>query len=180
MKVRDSVLCAASVLLLARAAAAQRPGTIEVGGFARYTDFDNSLLYTNKVGIGGRLGVFLPYRFSVEADLSRTSTDQPLGPSVHHKPLHVMLVYNASASSQADIIVGAGYVHNSYSGLTEVTDKGIAGLVGLRYRFPHMLALRLDLNEDFIPSPANKSNNQVFNGNLGMQVGVSLLIGFMK
>src|SRR2546427_13301037 len=106
MKVRVVVLCAVSALPWAWPAAAQRPGTIEVGGFARYTDFDNSLAYANKLGVGARIGVFLPARFAIEGDLSRTVTDGPTLHSIHHRPLHIMLEYNVPASDQADLVVG--------------------------------------------------------------------------
>jgi len=180
MKVRMVVLGAVSALWLAGPATAQRPGTIEVGGFARYTDFDNSLGYANKVGIGARIGVFLPARFAIEANLSRTITDGATIQSIHHRPLHLMLEYNVPASPQADLVVGGGYVHNTYNSGADTTDSGITGLVGLRYRFPRLVAARLDVNEDFMWSAANKSYRQSYNGNLGLQVGVSVLIGFMK
>jgi len=180
MKVRVVVLCAVSALPWAWPAAAQRPGTIEVGGFARYTDFDNSLAYANKLGVGARIGVFLPARFAIEGDLSRTVTDGPTVHSIHHRPLHIMPEYNVPASDQADLVVGGGYVHNTYNSSADTTDSGITGLVGLRYRFRRLLAARLDLNEDFIWSAANKSYRQSYNGNLGLQVGVSVLVSFMK
>jgi len=180
MKVRVVVLGACAALLLAWPAAAQRPGTVEVGGFLRYTDFDNSLGYANKVGIGARIGVFLPSRFAIEGNLSRTITDGPTVQSIHHRPLHLMLEYNVPASPQADIVVGGGYVHNTYNSSADTTDSGVTGLVGLRYRFPRLFAARLDVNEDFMWNAANKSYRQSYNGNLGLQVGVSVLISFMK
>src|SRR5438128_2412179 len=98
MKVRVVVLGACAALLLAWPAAAQRPGTVEVGGFLRYTDFDNSLGYANKVGIGARIGVFLPSRFAIEGNLSRTITDGPTVQSIQHRPLHLMPRDGANAN----------------------------------------------------------------------------------
>ena len=180
MSFRVSVVCAVSALLLARPAAAQRTGTIEVGGFLRFTDFDNSLRISNKAGFGGRFGVFVVPRISVEAEFSTTSTDSGPNFSVKHTPYHVFGVYNHPADAKADIVIGVGYVHNKYSDGATTTDNGVAGLVGIRYRFRDLLALRLDANEDFMPSPANKSNNATFNGNLGLQLGVSVIVNVMK
>jgi hypothetical protein len=180
MKVLVVVLGAVSALSLAWPAAAQRPGTIEVGGFVRYTDFDNSLGYANKVGFGARIGVFLLARVAIEANLSRTITDGSTVQAIHHRPLHVMLEYNVAASPQADLVVGGGYVHNTYNSTADTTDSGVTGLVGLRYRFPRLFAARLDVNEDFMWSAANKSYRQSYNGNLGLQVGVSMLVSFLK
>ena len=180
MSLRVSVVWAVSALLLARPAAAQRTGTIEVGGFLRFTDFDNSLNISNKAGFGGRLGVFVVPRISVEAEFATTSTDSGPNFDVKHTPFHLFGVYNHPADAKADILIGVGYVHNKYSDGASSTDNGIAGLVGIRYRFRDLLALRLDANEDFMPSPANKSPNASFNGNLGLQLGVSVLINVMK
>lgn len=179
MKLRVLVVAAVSLLLLTRPAASQKAGTIEVGGFGRFTDYDNSLPFTNKVGVGGRIGVFLPVRFSVEGDLSTTSNDAS-GTTVKYTPMHVMLLYNYPLG-ESSVLVGGGYAHNKYaSGGVNTTDNGIAMIVGLRYRLHNMVALRLDLNEDFIPSPANQGPETSFNGNLGMQLGVSFLFSFLK
>jgi hypothetical protein len=179
MKVRVLVLAAVSLPLLTRPAVAQKAGTIEVGGFGRFTDYDNSLVFSNKVGFGGRVGVFLPAHFSVEADYSSTSNDLA-GTSVKYKPLHVLLLYNYPLA-ESSVFVGGGYARNSYGyGGSDSTDTGLAMIVGVRYKVAPVVALRLDLNEDFIPSPANQGPNTSFNGNLGMQVGVSILYSFVK
>ena len=180
MRFRVLAACVASALPLARPAAAQRTGTIEIGGFARFTDFDNSLNISNSLGVGGRVGVFLLPRLSVEAEFSTTSTDSGPNLNVKHTPFHVFGVYNHPADPRADIVIGLGYVHNKYSDGVSTTDNGLAGLVGVRYRFRDLLALRIDANEDFMPSPANKSPSASFNGNLGLQLGVSVMINVMK
>jgi len=180
MSFRVLAVCVASALPLARPAAAQRTGTIEIGGFARFTDFDNSLNISNSLGVGGRIGVFLLPRVSVEAELATTSTDSGPSLSVKHTPFHLFGVYNHPADPRADIVIGVGYVHNKYSDGVSSTDNGVAGLVGVRYRIRDLLALRIDANEDFMPSPANKSPSASFNGNLGLQLGVSVMLNVMK
>ena len=183
MKARVLLLATVSTLLLVSPAMSQRAGTIEIGGFARFTDYDNSLALSNKVGFGGRAGIFLPARFSIEADFSSTSNDLT-GASVKYTPLHVMLLYNYPLA-ESSVFVGAGYVRNKYaydsgSLSSDTTDNGIAMTVGVRYHMASVLALRLDVNEDFIPSPANQGPSSSFNGNLGMQLGVSILYSFLK
>src|SRR5256885_12598618 len=54
-----AVLAGAS-LVCALPVAAQRAGTIEVGGFARYVDFDNTLPMGDDMDIGGGGGGFPP------------------------------------------------------------------------------------------------------------------------
>jgi len=180
MQPRVLPLAAVTILLLARPALSQRPGTIELGAMARFTDYDNSLVFSNTVGVGGRLGVFLPAGLSVEGDISRTSNSFT-GGSATYMPLHVLLLYNYRLG-ESSLFAGGGYVHNKYgyAGGADTTDSGIAVTVGVRYRLRNMVALRLDLNEDFIPSPANEGPSQSFNGNLGMELGVSILIGLRK
>src|SRR6266571_1082571 len=103
MSLRVSVVCAVSALLLVRPAAAQRTGTIEVGGFLRFTDFDNSLNISNTLGFGGRLGVFVVPRVSVEAEFFTTSTDSGPNLNVKHTPFHLFGVYNHPPDARADI-----------------------------------------------------------------------------
>lgn len=186
MNRRHVTLAAVSSLFLTFPLGAQRGGTIELGGFGRFTDFDNSLPFHNHIGVGGRAGLFLPFRLSVEGDLSSTSTGAAYG-TVSHTPLHVMLLYNHPVG-ESSIFVGAGYAHNKYDfsqtnsslGGTDTTDSGVATVAGIRCRVQQLLALRLEANLDFIPSPANKAPSQSFNGNLGFQAGVSLLLSFLK
>ncbi|PYO35940.1 MAG: hypothetical protein DMD74_05980 [Gemmatimonadetes bacterium] len=151
MSFRVLAVCVASALPLARPAAAQRTGTIEIGGFARFTDFDNSLNISNSLGVGGRIGVFLLPRVSVEAELATTSTDSGPSLSVKHTPFHLFGVYNHPADPRADIVIGVGYVHNKYSDGVSSTDNGVAGLVGVRYRIRDLLALRIP-----IPHPPSR------------------------
>jgi outer membrane protein with beta-barrel domain len=180
MNVRILSFAAGVIVLAVSPAAAQRTGTIEVGAMARFTDYDNSLVFSNTLGIGGRVGVFLPAGFSVEGDVSRTSNSLP-GGSVTYMPVHALLLYNYRIG-ESSLFAGGGYVHNKYgySGGADTTDSGIAVSVGVRYHVRNMVALRLDLNEDFIPHPANEGPAQSFNGNLGMELGVSILIGLRK
>lgn len=74
------------ILLLAGALAtyavptlAQEKGTIEIGGFGRFTKYDGSFSTSNKsensFGGGGRLGYFFSPKFSLELDGSFNATD---------------------------------------------------------------------------------------------------------
>ena len=132
MKVRVLVLAAVSLLLLTHPAIAQKAGTVEVGGFGRFTDYDNSLVFSNKVGFGGRAGIFLPAHFSVEADYSSTSNDLS-GTSVKYTPLHVMLLYNYPLA-ESSVFVGGGFARNKYGyGGSDTTDTGLARSLYARY-----------------------------------------------
>src|SRR2546430_10525080 len=61
MSSRVLAVLAVASLVCALPVAAQRTGTIEVGGFARYVDFDNTLPMGDDMDIGGGGGgVFQP------------------------------------------------------------------------------------------------------------------------
>ena len=94
-------LQAAAALVCALPVAAQRTGTIEVGGFARYVDFDNTLPMGDDMDIGGRVGVYLEPAVTIEVDLARSSQS-----SVTYTPLHVRAVYNGAISSRLEAQIG--------------------------------------------------------------------------
>jgi len=162
-----------ALVLLGAPAWAQSAGTVELGAYARFTEYDNSLGLGEALGVGGRVGVFFLRGLALEADLSRSSTG-----GVTHKPLHAWLAYSVPTGSAAQVLVGAGYVRNAYSGDRDVSENGISGFVGLRVRAGGRLAVRIDAIEDYIGHPANHrtANAVPYNGNLGLQVGVSWLV----
>ena len=171
MKFRVSVLAAVCALLAATSAAAQKTGSVEIGAFAQFTNFDNSLPLGDALGIGGRVAVHALPVLSVEFDIARASHN-----GANNKPMHLWLVYNVPPVSRAEIVAGAGLVWNSYGGGYEADDSGIAGFVAVRHRLNDMLALRFQGQTDFVPNPANENQNNTFNGNWGIQLGVSVLL----
>ena len=109
MTSRAMRLLAVASVVLALPMTAQRAGTIEVGGFARYVNFDNTLPMGDDMDIGGRVGVYLEPALTLEVDLARSSQS-----SVTYTPLHVRAVYNGSVSGRIEALVGGGYVRNWY------------------------------------------------------------------
>jgi len=79
MMTRAIRFVAAASLAAVPPLAAQSAGTVEIGAFARYTDFDNSLAMNNAVGVGGQVTVYLEHVVAVELDVSRTSAGRPAG-----------------------------------------------------------------------------------------------------
>jgi hypothetical protein len=173
---RATRLVAVSVLGFAVPAAAQRPGTIELGGFLRYTEFDNSLALGNTIGVGGRLAAYVRPDLALEVALSRTSADAPGTNAVTHTPAHFRVVYSPEVAERLAVLAGAGYVRNKYGNAYDRDDGGIAVLLGVRYWLNDLVALRLEASEDFVTSPANESPQVTFNGNLGIHVGLSVLL----
>ena len=172
MRNRGAVLVAVSAVLLASPLAAQRRGSVEVGGFVGYANYDNTLPLGNLIGnFGGRIGVHVLPVLAVEFDVATAKKND-----VTATPMHFWLVYTVPPVSHSEVIVGGGYVRNKYTGAYEAKDNGIAGFFGVRHRVGNMFAVRLDGHTDFVPSPANKSHQSSFNGNWGIQLGFSVLL----
>ena len=58
---------ALAAIVVAVPVAAQKGGTVEVGGFGQYTVADDAWHVQNGWGLGGRLGVFLASHWELEA-----------------------------------------------------------------------------------------------------------------
>jgi len=160
---------AMTALVLAVPLAAQRAGTIEVGGFARYVDFDNTLPMGDDMDIGGRVGVYLEPALTLEVDLARSSQS-----SVTYTPLHVRAVYNGTVSSRLEALVGGGYVRNWYGAPYSKADQGLSVLLGLRYHVRSQLWLRLGADLDVMFHTADNTLFTFYNGNWGIHFGPSV------
>lgn len=171
MKFRVLLMSAGVAGAVALPAAAQKSGSVELGGFLAYANADNSLPVGNTIAIGGRAGVHVLPVLSVELDVARASKNDAT-----HTPVHVWLVYNAPPQGRTEFLFGAGYVRNQYSGAYDADDSGIAGLVGARQAFGGMFAIRLDGYVDFMSNPSNKDHQVTFNGNWGLRIGLSVLL----
>ena len=108
MMTRAIRFVAAASLAAAPPLAAQGAGTVEIGAFARYTDFDNSLALNNAVGVGGQVTVYLERVVAVELDVSRTSAGRPAGSSVTYTPMHIRLVRAFATGNRLDVLLGGG------------------------------------------------------------------------
>ena len=166
---------AASALLLAAPASAQRPGTIEIGALARYTDFDNDLGMGNTVGVGGRLSVYVRPRLAFELDVSRTSTDRTAG-SATYTPLHARLVAGIGHGGRVEGLLGAGYVHNAYGGSLDASDGGFSALLGVGYQLTNRVWLRLGTDLDIMFHPSSDSPFSFYHGNWGLHLGAGARI----
>lgn len=183
MQVKTGLL---ATLLLSTAvvpASAQQAGAVEIGGFGRYTKFENKLNFDNKFGVGGRLGIFVLNNLAIEGDASYTKTKSQGGLGIKYIPIHARLVYNVPVAEHSAFLIGAGYVRNLFRDSYRETNSGVGGLVGVRVGLGSVLALRLDGTGDYIPT-AESVNPQIpgvqakkSNFHLGAQAGLSLLIG---
>ncbi len=156
---------------------AQAAGTIEFGGFGRFTRFDRSLALDNAFGGGGYLGVFIAPGLALEGTGGYLPTTGPFIPDGTLIPLRAQLVYGRPLVGSLGVMMGAGYVHNVYGKTANYSDDGVSGLLGLRLGLGSSWAMRVEAVEDFIPSPQNQSTAIPNNWNFSVQAGLALLIG---
>src|SRR6266704_4907097 len=157
-------------LLFAAPASAQRPGAVEIGALARFTDFDNNLGISNAVGAGGRLAVYVRPRLAFELDMSRTSSNRSAG-SATYTPLHARLVVGVGRPGRVEGLLGAGYVHNAYRGSLDATDGGFSALIGMRYQLNSRVWVRIGTDLDVMFHPSSDSPFTFYHGNWGLHLG---------
>lgn len=184
---RKLFLVGLALLVAAPVVHAQQKGAIELGGFARFTDYDDSFdrnsTTENSWGVGGRLGWFILKNFSLELDGSYNATDQNDLGGFQSRPLdfvpfHLRAIYHLPlGTDRFRLLIGGGPGVNFYTKDEAVagfdgTDFGIGGLVGLRVGLIGPLSARVDALADYVPDPANDADD---NTTLGAQAGLSLI-----
>jgi outer membrane protein OmpA-like peptidoglycan-associated protein len=173
-------LVMASLLALTAAPAmAQNKGTIEIGAFVKFTDYDNSYgtarKSANSWGAGGRLGYFLGSKWALELDGSANATDVIEffngfeSTALTYYPFHLRLIFNQRLGENSPFtwLLGAGPGYNRYG--KDVAgepgfkgdDWGLGALTGFRAMLTNWLAFRIDGTLDYIPSPNNGSDEIV-------------------
>jgi outer membrane protein OmpA-like peptidoglycan-associated protein len=167
------IAVAALLALTAAPVVAQQKGTIELGGFGKYTRYDKSYgtasKNRNSYGGGARLGYFFSPKWELEADGSINATDvvnffKNYGSTaLTYYPFHARLLYNQKLGDESPFtwILGAGPAYNRYGKRVagepgfKGSDWGIGALTGIRAKLTNWLAFRVDGTLDYIPSPNN-------------------------
>jgi outer membrane protein OmpA-like peptidoglycan-associated protein len=174
MKAPTVRAAALALAFFASSAAAQNPGTVELGLFAQASYFDQSLRMDQaKGGPGVRLGIFALPNVDLEAEGAFVPTDGPQG-HIYYIPLRARVVLNIPAGEHSAVLLSGGYVRNEYRHDADFHDDGITGLVGARVGLPGITTIRLASYVDYIPSPSNGAGYHL---NWGLQAGLSFLFG---
>lgn len=180
----------AAAVLMAVPVSAQQKGSLEIGGFARYTGYpeDSYKLQggdDNRIGFGGRLGYFLSDKFALELSTSWNPTDleanQAHIPStigfnsrpLMYNPWHLYGIYNAPLGGSASWLIGAGANYVRLQKGIEESGFGAGAITGLRLKATKWLHLRLEGTADIIPGGFNDESNVY----LGAQAGLSVVLG---
>jgi peptidoglycan-associated lipoprotein len=169
------------------------PGTVELGGFAQWSFFDENAGISNLavaedgLGYGGRVGVFLSDpRWEIEGDgyYAPESNEFAGGTrptDVNAHAFAVRLNYNFPfrlMNRQSQFILGAGGTRTSYKfGGGALDDRytynfGASGLAGIRLGIANRTALRFDGVLDYMPNHKPDANM-----NIHVRGGLSFLLG---
>ncbi len=153
-------------LAWAMPAAAQERGTVEFGAFGSAASFDNALSLKTGYGGGGRVGVFLDPRWSIEFEDAEMRATRPNGlKDVNVGLLSGRLVAVPVQSGALSLLLGAG------AGVSTETNfmhtYGVDALVGAKFALSDNAALRVDGVWDWLANEDWKSYKSV-------RVGLSL------
>ena len=155
---KHRMLTVALLSLLATPLAAQEKGSIELGAFAQWSGSDEQTTLDHSIGIGGSLGYFLTNSLSIEGAGGYSWTDDR-GPRTGEGslvPLRARLLWNFAPLERVRPFIGAGVVHNRYSGVVDGSDTGASGIAGLRLYIDEQWAFRADVSTDRVWSPFNE------------------------
>lgn len=161
-----TLILTAAMLAWGLPAAAQDRGTVEFGAFGSAASFDNSLSLKTGFGGGGRVGVFLDPRLSIEFEDAEMRATRPNGLNdVNVGILSGRLVGVPLKTGRLSFLLGAG------AGVSTETNfmhtYGVDGLVGAKYALTDNAALRVDGVMDWLANQNWKTYKSV-------RVGISL------
>src|SRR5215210_7216670 len=174
------------------------PGTVELGGFAQWSWFDDNAgrpgaVPKDGLGYGGRVGVFLSDpRWELEGEGYYSPHDNDVEPcctgtqitDINAHAFAVRLNYNFPIGNfiggrQSQFIIGAGGTRTSYKFATASNENfgytynfGVSGLAGVRFGIANRTALRFDAVADYMPNHKPDANV-----NLHVRGGLSFLVG---
>lgn len=147
-------------------AAAQQRGTVEFGAFGSAASFDKALTLTHAIGGGGRVGVYLDPRWSLEFEDAEMRAKRPGGlKSVNVGILSGRLVAVPVKAGAVSLLLGGG------AGVSTETNflhsYGVDALVGAKFALSNSAALRVDGVWDWLANEKWKTYRSV-------RVGLSL------
>jgi outer membrane protein OmpA-like peptidoglycan-associated protein len=159
-----------AVLVAAAPATAQKRGTLELGGFASRSSYASGLNLNSSWGAGGRLGVFVFPRLSVEFEGGGGSAGRPLGlQDVNVGDLSARLTLVPLMFGRVSVLLGAGADHvDTYF----LESYGVHGLLGAKLRMSDNVALRADFIKGWL---ANGGYT-----NSGLHLGLSIYMNPMS
>ena len=154
-----------AALIGATPAVAQVRGSMEFGAFGSVGSFDSKIGLDNGAGFGGRFGMFLTPRLSLEVDgvgMSASRATGFAGSNVNVGMIYGRALWAPVQWGRTSLLLGAGITHVDYEFFESY---GFSALGGVKFGFSPSVALRVDGIADFL---ANSPHT-----NLGIRAGLS-------
>lgn len=167
----------AVALAIASPAHAQRAGLVELGAFGLFTRFDRTLHADNAFGVGAAAGVFVLRDIALEATAGTVNPARPGSSSLKIQPMHFRALYVRPMTDRIALLFGAGGAYNRYRRGVTGWEFGLSGLLGVRADISDLVSGRLDLVEDYFPSPLNEGPLVGWNADFTLQAGVRIRLG---
>lgn len=173
MSIRALMVGVAAAMVWAVPAAAQQRGTMEFGAFGSAATFDKQLTLDKAYGGGGRIGMFLDPRWSIEFEDAEMRATRPSGlKSVNVGLLSGRLVAVPIQSGAFSVLLGAG------AGVSTETNflhsYGVDALAGVKFAFSNKAALRVDGVWDWLANEFPQTTGQKWLSYKSIRAGLSL------
>ncbi len=162
-----------AALVWAVPAVAQQRGTMEFGAFGSAARFDNALTLDKAYGGGGRIGMFLDPRVSVEfedAEMKATRTNglQDVNVGILSGRLVVVPIQSGAFS----LLLGAGAGIGTETNFLHT--YGVDALAGFKFAFSNQAALRVDGVFDWLANEYPQTTGPKWLTYKSVRVGLSL------
>lgn len=191
---RQRLLIAGLVSLSAAAPlVAQSAGNVELGGFGQFTRADAAWQVKNGLGFGGRLGVFLNSRWSLEGDASVSTFDNKASRGTGTSDQQTFagrIVYNlpfGMGGRTHQFLLEPGVGAQRFNGHSDFSFNPGAGL---RFNLTDLLALRFDGIVEYVENPTaatfgfpprvGVNSAAARSTNVELRGGVSFMLGRSK
>jgi peptidoglycan-associated lipoprotein len=173
--------------------AAQKAGSVEIGGFGQFTRADAAWHVKNGYGLGGRLGVFFTPRWELEADASfstfKTEAPRTAG-NISQQTYAARLTYGipfGTGGRTHHFLLGAGVGGQRFD---SHNDFSVSPGAGFRFMLADAVSLRLDGLLEYVENPkaagfgflpvVGVNEAAARSTNLEIRVGLSFLTGYGK
>jgi hypothetical protein len=160
IKAISAIIAVVAGAALAAPASAQQRGTLEVGAFVTGATFDDDLGLSRGVGGGGRLGMYLDPKWSIEFEDAELAATRPNGlRDVGVGILSGRLVATPFRTGNVSLLVGAG------AGVSTETNflhsYGVDLLAGAKFDIGSRAAFRVDAVWDWLANENYKQYKSV-------------------
>jgi hypothetical protein len=162
-----------AALVWAVPAVAQQRGTMEFGAFGSAAKFDKELTLDKAYGGGGRIGMFLDPRWSIEFEDAEMRATRTNGlKDVNVGILSGRLVAVPIQSGAFSLLVGAGAGIGTETNFLHT--YGVDALAGFKFAFSDKAALRVDGVWDWLANEFPQTTGQKWLSYRSVRVGLSM------